>query len=137
MVVTIRVTTNVNKIINDFKKKSAKLETGSVDALNATVETGKKVSYQLAPKDSGKTARAIKAAKVSSKNKRKVATVIARNGHPEKRWKGDKFNLTYWMHYSNKAPSHIRTGEARFMFKAGEIMKRELNKNFRKLISGL
>lgn len=138
MVVNIKLSVDTQRAIARLKRAENTLEKGSVRELNATANVGKRVAFDLAPKNTGKTAKAIKMAPVTGrKGSRKVATVIAKNGHPHKTWKGEKFNLTYWMHYSGKAVNHIKTGEPRFMFKAGEIVKKELGKNFRKLISGL
>lgn len=136
MWIDLKVTANTQKLVNELKKDLRKLDKDSDEAVNRTVEIGKNVAFDFAPKATGKTARAIKDFKRG--DGRKTAILVAGDGHLNdknsngtqgKRWNGDRFNLTYWMHFSDKALAHPwRSGTPRFMDEAQEYMIREFGK---------
>ena len=134
--VTQTISTDTTKYVRSIEKSLRKLDKRSHRAMNLIAEAGKRAAFDLAPKDTKRTARAIKINKAN--RERKVAVVIAGNGHPYNTWNGAPFNLTYWMHTSDRALSHPwRTGTPRFMYEANEVLERELGRKMRWMINAL
>ena len=113
----VKININVNSQRAYRKLQRLEKEIGSVSRIGVKQagELAKLYAKSIAPYKSGKTMRAI-TTKGSNQYKTKI---VAKDGHPEKYYAGKtgrKFNLTYWLHFSAKAESYIKHGEAKFMF---------------------
>jgi hypothetical protein len=68
----------------------------------------------VAPKRTGRTASLI-IGKRHERNGGFTATIISKNSTPNKKWNGGTFSLPRWLAESNRALSHIKTGNPRYM----------------------
>lgn len=92
-----------------------RLEKGLEKTKKATTEEiGRLVRDKIKlymPKRTGESADSIGVVKrINTKGYSEIRVGLLFNPHPEKRWKGQYFNLPAWMFTSKRAYKHFRTG---------------------------
>jgi len=97
------------------------LDSGTGDAVKQVGEFIKNKARLAAPYDTGRTVRNIvlrrKGQGLNS------VRVVSRNSTPNTRWRGETFHLPRWMHTSDEARTHIKTGDPRYMDRAEEAAR--------------
>jgi len=103
------------KLLNQINKDIEKMD--RVEVLKVG-QLAFQYARAIAPYRTGATMRAI-TMKGTNQYQTKLTAgdghIGKKGGEPDKQWRGQHFNLTYWMHHSAKALSHIRSGNPRFM----------------------
>lgn len=131
-IVNIKVR-NRQSALQELGRLDKKIKQGSRLTLDEMGDLGKAYARSIVPYYSGETYRKIRKRK---DYKNYGIVVLAGNPTPGKTWSGGKFNLVRWMHTSAKAKSHIKSGDAHFMFttrdylasKTSKIVTRNFNK---------
>ena len=127
---------NANKAIRKMNTLRKRLEKESVVTLEQLGEFGKGLAIGYAPFHTGITARSI----VSKPDVDSLSVTISSEptSHDGSRKSFKNFSLVRWMHTSQKALSHIRTGNPRFMYQArdelADVAKQKVTGRWRNVV---
>ena len=127
---------NANQAIRKMNTLRKPLEKESIITLEQLGEFGKGLAVGYAPFRTGITARSI----VSKSDVDNLSVTITSEptSHDGSRKNFKNFSLVRWMHTSNKALSHIRTGNPRFMYQTrdelADVAKQRVTGRWRNVV---
>lgn len=127
----IKITADPSKAIAKFQRMERALTKEGDVTLKKLANVGQAFAASIAPRDTGLTASLIK----TKKGKTSDWQIVAQNGYPHSGPKVSNFNLPYWMHNSDKAKTHIKSGDRQFMFTTRDYLEGLAGPEARKLVA--
>jgi hypothetical protein len=136
------IKSNADFVARRLQKRLEQMKSDGQTETSRAAQYGKELMFRLAPKDTGKTARAI-SYRQGKRADGANATILIGDGHPDRlgqikntagKYAGKKTGLTYFMNYGHTF-NVWKSGEPRYIQVGVEETRKRFKSGVRKLVN--
>lgn len=128
----VHITSNSDQVVKRLSQRIKRLQKRGKDVTLEIAKWGAQHAFNIAPKDTGATARAI--GWIKGKSTDATSTIYFGDGHPRRRGKIKGVGLTKYMNFDKSATTRWR-GEPHYIDETSKEVRKRFSKGMRRVVS--